>query len=188
MTTTNKRTVVSRTPARDARGLVDFAEREHLVGGVAARLVWLRKRAGYSQETAAALAGLSRTGLGKLEHGLSRPTKDSLQDLAATYAPDHPRIEYWNLCKLAGESLRDSHRRLSPAHRPGTVRSAKDNLRGVLATMERLRMKVGPNAASFEDGAAKAIAAAEQAVRIAQAREDLLQRLVNSPENGSEER
>ncbi|NVM97682.1 helix-turn-helix domain-containing protein [Arthrobacter sp. SDTb3-6] len=164
--------------------MVDDVEREHLLQGVAARLVWLRARAGYSQEDAAALAGLSRTGLGKLEHGRSRPTKDSLRDLASVYAPDHPQVEYWNLCKLAGTSLRDSHRRLSPAHKPATVRTATDNLKAVLKTMERLRVKAGPDLTKFDAGAAKAIAAAEQAVRIAQAREDLLQRLRENPENG----
>lgn len=120
-----------------ASGLVPESERDHLKVGVCARLVWLRKRAGMSQDRAGALAGISIGGLSKLERGVNRPTKDSLRDLAAVYAPHHPRIEYWNLCKLAGDSLRASHRRLSPVRKPLTVQKAAHVLQDAQRAVSR---------------------------------------------------
>lgn len=113
------------TPAVDTRGVVPDTEQEHLKAGVGERLAWLRRRAQLTQEQAGTLAGITSGALSKLERGVHRPTKDSLRDLASVYAPDHPRIEYWGLCKLAGESLRSSHRRLSPIRKPLTVTKAQ---------------------------------------------------------------
>lgn len=172
-----------RTAADDTRGVVGTVERDHLRAGVGERLAWLRRRAGMTQKDAGKLAGISPGAVSKLERGVHRPTKDSLRDLAAVYAPDHPRIEYWKLCKLAGDSLRDSHRRHSPARKPLTVAKAEsyvqDALRAVRAAERALPQRV--ETARFI--AAAMLKQAEHELAIAQARETLLQRLRENPEN-----
>ncbi|WP_113717302.1 helix-turn-helix domain-containing protein [Arthrobacter dokdonensis] len=169
--------------AADDRGTVGTLERERLRAGVGERLAWLRRRAGMTQEQAGTLAGISPGAISKLERGTHRPTKDSLRDLAAVYAPDHPRIEFWNLCKLAGDSLRDSHRRQSPARPPISLSKAesyaRDAQRAVRAAERAMPHRV-ENARCIAQAMLKQ---AERDLTIAQARDSLLKRLREAAEN-----
>lgn len=177
------------TGVAGAGGLVPELERGHLRDGVGARLAWLRKRAGMSQDHAGKLAGISPGGLSKLERGVNRPTKDSLRDLAAVYAPDQPRREYWKLCTLAGESLRASHRRQSPARKPLTVAKAEyyltDAQRAVRAA-QRGGGQVPGRADRAQAIAAAYLAGAERDLEVARARESLIEQLRAAAQNGAD--
>lgn len=172
------------TAAVDTRGVVGPVERDHLRAGVGERLAWLRRRARMTQDQAGVLAGISPGAVSKLERGVHRPTKDSLRDLAAVYAPDHPRIEFWNLCKLAGESLRATHRRQSPVRKPLSLSKAESYVQDAKRAL-RAAERALPEQVERKRAIAQAmLKQAEQELAIAQARGTLLQRLRETAENG----
>ena len=171
------------TPAADTRGIVPDAEREHLKAGVGERLAWLRSRAQLTQEQAGKLAGMTSGALSKLERGVHRPTKDSLRDLAAVYEPVHPRIEFWKLCKLAGESLRSSHRRLSPARKPLTVTKAESYVEDARRALRSAGRALPGRAESARFIAQAMLEQAEKNLTIARAREELIQRIRKADES-----
>jgi transcriptional regulator with XRE-family HTH domain len=181
--TTKSADAHKRRPVHDTRGLVPADERDRLRAGVGERLAWLRGRAGMTQGAAGDLAGISPGAISKLERGTHRPTKDSLRDLAAVYAPDHPRLEFLNLCKLAGESLRDSHRRQSPVRKPLSLSKAESYVLDALRAVRAAERAMPQRVETARIIAAAWLKQAQRDLAIAQARESLLARLQESGEN-----